>query len=306
MSADFKDRSAAFHKNMTLSSYKCSGDKNKHKNAESQHRGIEMKRKPAICTFLFMMLMMILAAFGSGCISNSGNKSVAVPETSAPDEDELRDTGEADFNALMRDANSNYVKALVSTSKQDFNASEEALDALINDLTNVETRYVETPPAPYAIDETWPEILAGALNISESSREFLRKNDIEASHLALEPMRDLFLELHQRNGVNLMGDRLTVFHTTMEHAVDAAAENDTQSVEMLIPELEFLWTRVKAAEPPDSADGAYESALAEVEEKIHELETAASLGEPEKTKIAAEELRQAFSKVFVKYGVVIA
>ncbi|MDD3041645.1 MAG: hypothetical protein PHW56_01650 [Methanosarcinaceae archaeon] len=291
-----------------------------------------MKRKPASCILLLLlMLLLLLATFGSGCVSESENKSEEIPETSGPGETESGETEpgetesgetesgetesgetepgaseEAYFKTLMQSANSNYVKALLSTGKKDFNASEKALEALTYDLKSVETRYVKPPPAPYAADETWPETLGEALKISENSRDFLRENDIEAAHLALEPMRALFLDLHRRNGIELMGDRLTNFHTVMELAVDAANENDTLSVKMLIPELEFLWTGVKAAEPPASADEAYEPALAEVEEKIHGLEKAASLGGPEETKKTAEELRTAFSKVFAKYGVVIA
>ncbi len=206
----------------------------------------------------------------------------------------------------MQSANSNYVKALVSTSKKDYNASEEALDGLVEDLETIKAKYAENPPAVYATDEKWPDTLDEALTIAKSSREYLRKNDIEAAHEALEPMRDLFLELHRRNGINLMGDRLTDFHTIMEIAVDATNENDTVSVVTLIPELEIRWEAVASAEPPETADENYEASLGAVELKIHELETAATLNDAEETKKVAEEMRQAFALVFVKYGVVIA
>ncbi|WP_440954439.1 hypothetical protein ACSAZK_12480 [Methanosarcina sp. Mfa9] len=206
----------------------------------------------------------------------------------------------------MQSSNSNYVKALVSTSRNEYNASEEVLDALVEDLEAVKAEYAENPPAVYAADEKWPETLDEALAIAESSREQLRENDIEAAHEALEPMRDLFLELHQRNGIDTMGDRLTEFHTIMEIAVDAANENDTVAVVTLIPELELRWEAVASAEPPETADENYEASLEAVELKIHELETAAILNDEEETKKVAEEMRRAFALVFVKYGVVIA
>lgn len=269
------------------------------------------RKKPAtgLSLLLFLLLLLILTTFVSGCILDSGNDTaseVSGEETPFEEERELRDAEEADFKALMRNANSYYVKALISTSKKDYPASEKALAALIGVLNSVETRYVENPPAPYAGDEAWPETLAQALNITKASQTYLQENDIDSAHEALEPMRDLFLDLHQRNDIDLMGDRLTRFHTVMEHAVEAAGKNDTTGVGMLVPELEFLWGSVEAAEPPENADEAYEASLEAVELKIHELEIAVILNDAEETKKVAEELKGAFAKMFGKYGVVIA
>jgi len=264
------------------------------------------------------VIVLALISFGAGCVSDSGTETEDEPEIATEDEKDAEDQEpeseegvepggrDAEFEDLMQSANSNYVKALVSTSRKDYNASEEALDGLVEDLETVKAEYAENPPAVYAADEKWPETLDEALAIAESSREHLRENDIEAAHEALEPMRDLFREVHRRNEIDLMGDRLTDFHTIMEIAVDAANENDTVSVAIIIPELEITWEAVASAEPPETADENYEASLEAVELKIHELENAAVLNDEEETKKVAEEMRHAFAQVFAKYGVVIA
>jgi hypothetical protein len=270
-----------------------------------------------------VLLALALITFGAGCVSNSGEESRTAEEESPEAEIEeataTEGTGEqaeaeagtgdvkdAEFNALMEKANSNYVKALVSTSKGDYNASSTALSELLTDLTAVSDEYVENPPDVYAGDEKWPETLDGALAIVVDSREKLLENNITASHTALEPMRDLFLELHRRNGIDLMGDRLTEFHTEMETAIEEADNNNTTAVAALIPELNVMWESVSIAEPPKSADENYKASLQAVETKITELENAANQNDTEETKTVAEELRQAFAQVFAKYGVVIA
>lgn len=270
-----------------------------------------------------VLLVLALITLGSGCISDSGEENgpaaeegaeAGVEENEAGEgtEEEAEaevgtgDLAEAEFNALMQKANSNYVKALVSTSKKDYNASSEALSGLVEDLTAVSEDYTKNPPAVYAADEKWPETIDEALAIAVDSRKKLLGNDIEAAHTALEPMRDLFLELHRRNGIELMGDRMTEFHATMEIAIEDANENNTAAVAALIPELKEEWESVSSAEPPESADENYEASLQAVEIKITELENAANLDDAEETKIVAEELRQAFAQVFAKYGVVIA
>jgi hypothetical protein len=260
-----------------------------------------------------VLLALTLISFGAGCVSDSGeeNGSAAEEVTEAAVEETETETGagdlaDAEFNTLMQKANSNYVKALVSTSKKDYNASSDALSGLVADLTAVKENYTEKPPAVYAADEKWPETVDEALAIAEASQAKLMANDIEAAHTALEPMRDLFFDLHARNGVDLMGDRMTEFHTTMEIAIGYANENNTSAVTALIPQLEEEWKNVSNAKPPESADENYESSLQGVETKITELGNATSSNDTEETINVAEELRLAFAQVFAKYGVVIA
>lgn len=270
-----------------------------------------------------VLFALALVIFGAGCASDSGNENGTAAEegTGAGIEEgaagegiveetetevETVDLRDAEFEALMQKANSNYVKALVSTSKKDYNASSDALSGLVEDLTVVSEGYTENPPAVYATDEKWPETVDGALAIAVDSREKLLENDIEASHTALEPMRDLFLDLHRRNGIDLMGDRMTDFHTLMEIAIEDANKNDTAAVVAFIPELEAKWEGVSNAEPPESSDENYEASLQAVELKITELGNAATLNDTGETIKVAEELRQAFAQVFAKYGVVIA
>ncbi|AKB35194.1 hypothetical protein MSSAC_0604 [Methanosarcina siciliae C2J] len=275
-----------------------------------------------IKTLMAAVIAFALITFGAGCVSDSGGEDSPATEEGTGEGIEEAEAGEevneegfsgneselmtAEFDALMQKANSNYVKALVSTSKKDYNASSEALSGLVEDLTAVSESYAENPPAVYADDEQWPETIDEALAIAVDSREKLLENNIDAAHTALEPMRDLFFELHVRNGIDLVGDRMTEFHTTMEIAIGDANENDTAAVAALIPELEAEWESVSNAEPPASADENYESSLQAVELKITELWSAANLNDTEEAIIVAEELRQAFAQVFAKYGVVIA
>ncbi|WP_143072248.1 hypothetical protein [Methanolobus profundi] len=213
---------------------------------------------------------------------------------------------ETEFTEVMAEANTAYVKALVSTSQKNVSASRSSIDELVNKLTYVSDTYGEAPPEMYANDKNWQSEIKRAVLIAEYSQEMLDENDIESAHDALEPMRDLFFGLHERNNVLHMGDHLTMFHMTMEEAITAANANDTELVASYIPTLEEQWQDVKNATMPESADSNYNQSLATVDTAIEVLDDSVATGNSTLVQQDAESLRLAFAKVFAKYGIVIS
>jgi hypothetical protein len=213
---------------------------------------------------------------------------------------------ETEFSQVMEEANTAYVKALISTSQKNVNASTSSIDELVNKLAYVSDTYGDNPPEMYTNDKNWKTEIKRAVLIAEHSQEMLEvEGDIEAAHTGLEPMRDLFFSLHERNNVLHMGDYLTMFHMTMEAAIDAASINDTETVTTYIPTLKREWQDVKDADIPYTADSNYNQSLATVDTAIEVLEESAATEDAIQVQEDAENLRLAFAKVFAKYGVVI-
>lgn len=243
-------------------------------------------------------ILVLSLSFISGCVDEQAKS--AENSTISGTVDEVK------FAEVMKEANSAYIKSLVLTSQKNVSASQASIDELVNKLTYVSDNYGQAPPAMYANDTSWTTEIQRAKLIASNSQELLAGGDIEAAHAALEPMRDLFYSLHERNGVIHMGDLLTIFHATMEEAIDTANANDTEKVAIYIPTLKSEWQNVTNAEKPASADENYVLVLSQVDNAIVALNNSVSSGNSTEVKINAENLRLAFSKAFAKYGVVIS
>lgn len=249
---------------------------------------------------LSLCLILILSlSFISGCVdkqTKTDKNTTTISDT----------VDEAKFAEVMKEANTAYIKALVSTSQKNVSASQAAIDELVNKLTYMSDNYGQAPPAMYANDTSWTTEIERAKLIASNSQELLAGGDIEAAHTALEPMRDLFYSLHERNGVIHMGDLLTIFHATMEEAIGAANANDTEKVATYVPKLKSEWQNVTNADKPSSADENYAQVLGQVDNAIVVLNNSVSSGNLTEVKTNSENLRLAFSKTFAKYGVVIS
>ncbi|WP_340818449.1 hypothetical protein [Methanolobus sp. WCC4] len=251
------------------------------------------QRMIALC-----MLLTLVFVFIPGCIDEN------------PKEEEMTSkdivVNETEFAEVMKEANTAYVKALVSTSRKDTSSSQIYIDELVEKLTYVSDTYGEAAPEMYATDKYWQTEIKRAVIIAEYSQEMLDEGDIEAAHEALEPMRDLFFGLHERNDVLHMGDHLTMFHMTMEETITAANENNTEMLTLFIPKMEEQWQDVKDAERPDSADASYDQSLAAVDTAIEMLNGSVETGNITQVQQDAGSLKLAFADVFSKYGVVIS
>ncbi|WMW22791.1 hypothetical protein RE476_02915 [Methanolobus mangrovi] len=247
--------------------------------------------------FPLYLILILLTCLVAGCVDE---------QVKSEDDTNAATVDEAEFAQIMAEANSAYIKALVSTSQKNTSASEASINLLVEKLTYVSETYGQAPPEMYANDKNWTSEIKRAVLIAAYSQEMLASGDIEAAHTALEPMRDLFFSLHERNGVIHMGDLLTVFHASMEEAITFANANDTERVASYIPTLEQEWQDVKDADKPASADEEYEQTLAQVDSAIGVLNSSIINGDSAEIRTNAENLRLAFARVFAKYGVVIS
>jgi hypothetical protein len=253
-----------------------------------------MKAK-LLCTCIFFA---ILLAVISGCVEDSSENDKT--------ETTVIVVNETEFSQVMEEANTAYVKALISTSQKNVNASTSSIDELVNKLAYVSDTYGDNPPEMYTNDKNWKTEIKRAVLIAEHSQEMQEvEEDIEAAHTGLETMGNLFFSLHERNNILHMGDYLSIFHMSMEEAVDAASINDTERVATYIPTLKSEWQDVKDAEKPVLADSNYNQSLATVDNAIEILEKSSATGDAIQVQEDAENLKLAFANVFAKYGVVI-
>lgn len=202
---------------------------------------------------------------------------------------------ETDFTGIMAETNTVYIKALVSTSQKNISPSKSSIDELVGKLSYVSDTYGEAPPQMYANDKNWAIEIKRAVLIAEYSQEMLEEDDIETAHSTLEIMRDLFFSLHEKNDVIQVGDLLTVFHASMEEAIDAANANNIEMLAACMSTLKEEWQAVKDAEEPESADDG-EPALARVDDALVVLNNSVATGNLTDIRTDSEKLRLAFTK----------
>nr|WP_321498485.1 hypothetical protein [uncultured Methanolobus sp.] len=247
---------------------------------------------------LFTCILALASVLICGCVDDTTENEKTEPT--------IEVVNETEFTYTMEEANAAYVKALVATSQKNITETELSINELITKLGYIADTYGENPPEIYAMDRNWKTEIKRAVLIAEYSQEMLDEEGIEAAHSALEPMRELFFSLHERNNCLHMGDHLTRFHMLMEESIAAASINDTETVASYIPVLKSEWKNVNDADIPYTADSNYNQSLATVDTAIEVLEEKTATGNSTLVQEDAENLRLAFAKVFAKYGVVIS
>jgi hypothetical protein len=125
----------------------------------------------------------------------------------------------ADFPSALQAWNTFYKRSLVVTQRGRREPAERQLAKSREAWYQIIWRYRESPPPEYAEDARWQSDLAtitGNLHIAEW---LVAGGDLEGAHEALEPIRRIWMDVRQRNGIRSFGDVLTTYHDVMEPVV---------------------------------------------------------------------------------------
>ena len=124
-----------------------------------------------------------------------------------------------DFDSALAAWNAFYKRSLYATQRVYPEAAKRPLGMSHEAWYQVISRYYEGPPAEYAKDPRWRGDLAAITGHLHLAEWLVSAGDMEAAHEALEPVRQIWLEVRERNGVRHFGDELTRFHEAMEPVV---------------------------------------------------------------------------------------
>lgn len=230
-----------------------------------------------------------------------------------PDTTALDTKRQQDFDALLALAHPQYKAALVGTNQKNVGASTNGVNELARYWKNVRDLYAVTPPPAFNGDNQWPRDLAKIVQAVSEAQAAIQSGDLSKGHEALEPVREILLEVRTRNGVPIFEDQMTLFHSVME-AVTAPTANktvetltsaDVEAVKAAYPAMADAFKRIEKAPDGhfDAAQAQGYTALVQSEAStIAALDTALKTGDKAAIIKTAADLKTTFSKLFAQYG----
>lgn len=213
----------------------------------------------------------------------------------------------SDFESAYRQMYGAYRTALFKTNAGDAEGSAAAMAKFAGQFEALSATYASAPPPQYEDDPMWDETMAAAAELTSAAQTKVATGELAEAHETLEGVREIFGDLHIRNGVQTYSDRMNAYHAEMEHVLglDMSALDDAMMSEIheRAAVLAYLADEVLAA-PPAEATGneEYAKLSAAFEASVNSLLDAARSGDPEKVKAAVAALKKPYSILFVKFG----
>jgi hypothetical protein len=213
----------------------------------------------------------------------------------------------SDFENAYRQMYGAYRAALFKTNMGDAEASTGAMGKFASQFAALDATYGDAPPPHYADDPLWGETMAEAGRLAGQAKAQIAAGELAEAHETLEGVREVFGDLHIRNGVETYSDRMNAYHAEMEHllGLDIAALDDAMigDVRERAAVLAYLAADVLGA-PPAEAEGnaEYATLAAAFEASVTALLDAARTGDPEAVRKAVSQVKKPYSMLFVKFG----
>ncbi|MBF0280809.1 MAG: hypothetical protein HQM13_23660 [SAR324 cluster bacterium] len=157
------------------------------------------------------------------------------------------------FNFLQRDMVSfdqAYIPALALTSQEKSGPSKKAMELLKSNWSGFKKNYYDKNRKDFSWKKDFDhidELILKADRIVKSGK------NLKDAHEELEGIRNVFLALRQRNGINYFVDYLTEFHEPMEGIVLSALKKtpetltseNVNTIRNLLPQTISLWEKIQ-------------------------------------------------------------
>lgn len=202
-----------------------------------------------------------------------------------------------DFEAKLRSAYGDYRTALFTTNMGKAPESTAALEKFTKAWSAIAA---EAAPPHYADDSGYPETMKTVAKIAETATAEVAAGALPKAHDTLEGIRDQIGDLHIRNDLYNISDRMNAYHARMEDVI-AMDPADTAGIHAEAAVLEYLLADI-VAHPPKEADASFKEMLGVVEASVAKLESASKSGDAAATKAAIDGLKAPYSKLFLKFG----
>lgn len=213
----------------------------------------------------------------------------------------------SDFETGYRQMYASYRAALFKTNAGNKDESAAALTKLADQMQTLSAAYGDAPPPQYEDDAAWAATITDADALIARAREQVSENQLPEAHETLEGVRDIFGDLHLRNGIETFSDRMNAYHAEMEELLAMDLDQLDAAQISLVHEraavLAYLADQLLANPPVEAADNAeYDSLSIPFAQSVAAMLEAARSGDPEQIKTAAGKLKVPYSKLFLKFG----
>jgi hypothetical protein len=210
---------------------------------------------------------------------------------------------ETEFRAVYGD----YRAALFMTNSGSVENSVSSLAVFSDGWAEIKADYATTPPPQYADDPHWAAMLAEVDALLAEAEKDIGAGDLAAAHATLEKVREVFSDLHLRNGIQTFSDRMNAYHAEMEHVLGIAPGTLTRAD---LPEmtgraavLVYLAQDVIAHPPRDAAgDAGFAKLIEGFRASVEALDAAVKAGDLEALRGAMGNLKKPYSMLFLKFG----
>ena len=213
------------------------------------------------------------------------------------------------FGVLFDAFNENYRQALYATQQGEKKRSSAEVAATRLAWGMLLLRYSETPPQAYRKDPRWQADLATISGYIDAAHAQLEAGNIPEAHATLEPIRRLWVDINQRNGVRRFGDELVRFHDVMEPLVQSAVAGvDESSIAEFRKRLDALvagWRQVQhfGFAPKRAEDRKrFKEMVAAESLAIDNLAKATKAKDYPGIASLAPKVKDAFAKLYLEFG----
>jgi hypothetical protein len=233
-------------------------------------------------------------------------------KTDNPDAVALDAKRQQDFDALLALANTQYKTALVSSNQKDTEKATKSVTELAKYWKDVSDLYGRSAPQVFAKDTGWSADLARIIKTVNTAKDAIAKGDLAAGHAAMEPVREILLQVRTRNNAQVFGDKLTIFHAAMEavttpptgKTVDTLSDADIAAVKAATAKMAETWQPI--ATPPSGLTAeqttAYQGLAQAQAANLAALDKALTTGDKAGIVQAAGDIKATFTKLFVQFG----
>ena len=201
-----------------------------------------------------------------------------------------------------------YRVALFKTNSNSQPEARQAIDQARTTWDSVVQQYGAKAPAPYDRDAKFSASLAKVRQVYDKAATEIGRNALAQAHETLEEARDVMAELRRRNGVIVFSDHMNAYHTQMEQVLIHGpkrldAVDGLQELTLQTGALDYLVGQLGGQAPETlSANPAFKTLLAAVQQSVAELKAAVLSQDKDKLKAAIGKLKAPYSKLFIQFG----
>ncbi len=229
-----------------------------------------------------------------------------------PNQKALAEKRQQDFESLMNLAHVQYKTALVSTNQKNAEAAAKSVNDLARYWKNLSDLYSVTAPPTFAADKAWSSDLAKVVQAINAAQAAIGQGDLAAGHEALEPVREILLDIRTRNNAQIFPDQLTIFHRAMEtvttpttgKTAETLSANDLAAMKSGYARMIETFRLIEQAPATLNAEQAqaYQSLVQAERAAMSALDQALQAGDKATTLKAAGDIKAIFTKLFVNFG----
>jgi hypothetical protein len=217
------------------------------------------------------------------------------------------------IDAMWQAANRPYKQALQATSLQKPVEAARSLSAFRSAWQQFRGAFTQAPPRPYLADPQWRADLAVVSGWIEAAGRQIGSADLSGAHETLEHVRQRWLSLRARNGVDYFGDHLVRYHTPMEKislavkgkSVGTTTDKDVEAVRVALPDLVARWeavTRARARLRPGAQGAHLDELMAAESAAVTGLGRSVAGGDRAGIVSSAAKLKPVFAKLYMEFG----